>query len=70
MEKTIVAIATATGEAGIGIVRLSGENSVETVKKIFRPLDKKQIDKSQNKLMKYGHIYDNDELVDEVMVCI
>lgn len=69
MEKTIVAIATATGEAGIGIVRLSGESSVETVKKIFRPLDKKQIDKSQNKLMKYGHIYDNDELVDEVMVC-
>ncbi|EGV11358.1 GTP-binding protein TrmE N-terminus domain protein [Parvimonas sp. oral taxon 393 str. F0440] len=32
MENTIVAIATATGESGIGIVRLSGEKSIDIVK--------------------------------------
>lgn len=69
MENTIVAIATATGEAGIGIVRLSGEDSIEIAKKIFVPFDKKEIDKGSNKLMKYGHIYDDEELIDEVMTC-
>ena len=69
MEDTIVAIATSTAEAGIGIVRASGEKSIEIVKKIFVPFDKKKIDKSSNKIMKYGHIYDGDQIVDEVMVC-
>lgn len=69
MEHTIVAIATATGEAGIGIVRLSGEKSIDIVNSIFSPINKKNIDKSDNRLMKYGHIFDGEELVDEVMVC-
>lgn len=69
MEHTIVAIATATGEAGIGIVRLSGEKSIEIASSIFTPINKKKIDKSENRMMKYGHIFDGDELVDEVMVC-
>lgn len=69
MEHTIVAIATATGEAGIGILRLSGEKAIEIVDSIFTPINKKKIDKSENRLMKYGHIFDNEELVDEVMVC-
>ena len=42
MEDTIVAIATSTAEAGIGIVRASGEKSIEIVKKIFVPFDKKK----------------------------
>ena len=69
MENTIVAIATATGESGIGIVRLSGEKSIDIVKKIFKPYDKKEIDKKSDRMMKYGHIYDKDEIIDEVMVC-
>lgn len=44
MENTIVAIATATGESGIGIVRLSGEKSIDIVKNFFKPYDKKEID--------------------------
>ena len=69
MENTIVAIATATGESGIGIVRLSGEKSIDIVKNFFKPYDKKEIDEKSNRMMKYGHIYDKDELIDEVMVC-
>ena len=69
MENTIVAIATATGESGIGIVRLSGEKSIDIVKSFFKPYDKKEIDEKSNRIMKYGHVYDKDELIDEVMVC-
>ena len=56
MENTIVAIATATGESGIGIVRLSGEKSIDIVKNFFKPYDKKEIDEKSNRMMKYGHI--------------
>ena len=69
MESTIVAIATATGEAGIGIVRLSGDKSIDIVSNFFRGIDGKKIDRESNRLMKYGHIYDEEELIDEVMVC-
>lgn len=40
MEDTIAAIATAPGEGGIGVVRISGEKSKEIIEKIF--LKKKQ----------------------------
>ena len=33
---TIAAIATAMGNSGIGIVRISGENAVEVAEKVFR----------------------------------
>lgn len=67
MYDTISAISTATGEAGIGIVRLSGDNSVEIVNKIFKGIKSSLLD-SKNRTLIYGHIYDNDEVVDEVLV--
>ncbi|WP_100065414.1 tRNA uridine-5-carboxymethylaminomethyl(34) synthesis GTPase MnmE [Miniphocaeibacter massiliensis] len=68
MEHTIAAISTATGEAGIGIVRLSGKDSIEIGKKIFRPMNNLKIDEIENKKMKYGHIYDGETLIDEVLI--
>ena len=63
MEDTIGAIATAPGEGGIGIIRVSGEEALPAVENIFRgkPL--------KNRQMTYGHIYDNftGECIDEVM---
>ena len=38
---TIAAIATAMGNSGIGIVRISGENAVEVAEKVFRNLERK-----------------------------
>ena len=40
MEKTIVAISTASGNGGIGIIRLSGRQSFEIIDKIFIPKNK------------------------------
>lgn len=63
MEATIAAIATALGEGGIGIVRISGEESLPIANKIFRGPALKE------RMLTYGHVYDNftGETIDEVM---
>lgn len=63
---TIVAISTAPGNAGIGIVRLSGKDSINIVNKIFCPAKKGEI---KGYTIKYGNIVDsNNEVIDEVLV--
>lgn len=65
MEDTIAAVATAYGEGGIGIIRISGEESLNVLKQIFRPA---AVDVIENRRMTYGRIYDeNDSMVDEVL---
>lgn len=64
MESTIAAISTAYGEGGIGIIRISGEKSLEIFKKIFdTPF------KIENRKMTYGHIKDpvTGDVMDEVL---
>ena len=69
MEDTIAAIATAYGEGGIGIVRISGPNTYDILKKIFVPRNRKQDWKMENRKMTYGHIMDpkDGQVVDEVL---
>jgi len=63
---TIVAISTAPGNAGIGIVRLSGEKSIDIVNKIFKPVTVGNI---KGYTIKYGNIVDSEkEVIDEVLV--
>lgn len=66
MEDTIAAIATAYGEGGIGIVRISGPASKEILSKIFVSPKSKNLTSRQ---LKYGHIIDPDskKTIDEVM---
>ena len=66
MEDTITAIATAYGEGGIGIIRISGPQTFSILKKIFVPAKKKDI---ENRRMTYGHIINPDEnqIIDEVL---
>lgn len=66
--ETISAISTATGEAGIGIVRISGEKSVEIANSMFKSISKKSLTDSENRKLLYGHIYDGDKLIDEVLI--
>ena len=63
---TIVAISTAIGNSGIGIIRLSGEESFKIIKKIFKP--KTEIKEIKPNTIKYGHIVSGDEIIDEVLV--
>lgn len=63
---TIVAISTAVGNAGIGIIRMSGEKSFEIIKKIFKP--KKENFIIEANTINYGYIVDNETIIDEVLV--
>ena len=63
---TIVAISTAPGNAGIGIVRLSGKDSIKIIQKIFKPAKEGNI---KGYTIKYGNIIDSkNEVIDEVLV--
>lgn len=65
---TIAAISTAVGEAGIGIVRMSGNRSLEIANKIFRGSVVDKLDASKNRKMVYGHIVKGEEVIDEVLI--
>lgn len=71
MEKTIAAISTAMSASGIGIVRISGEEAMDVIAKIYRSRNgKKDIREVQSHTIHYGFIYDGEEVVDEVLVMI
>nr|WP_294529230.1 tRNA uridine-5-carboxymethylaminomethyl(34) synthesis GTPase MnmE [uncultured Blautia sp.] len=71
MERTIAAISTAVSASGIGIIRISGEESMDVISRIYRSKGgKKDIRKAASHTIHYGYIYDGDELVDEVLVMI
>nr|MBP6492067.1 tRNA uridine-5-carboxymethylaminomethyl(34) synthesis GTPase MnmE [Clostridia bacterium] len=69
MEDTIAAIATAYGEGGIGIIRLSGEESKKILDRIFVPKLNQYTESIVNKRLYYGHIVDpaDNQEVDEVL---
>ena len=62
---TIAAISTAPGIGGIGIIRMSGKESFDILKKIFVPVSNTP---EKGYSIKYGKLYDGDEIVDEVLV--
>lgn len=69
--ETIAAISTALSASGIGIVRISGEYSFATTDKIFRFKGKqRKLLECQSHTIHYGYIYDEDEMVDEVLVML
>ena len=68
---TIAAIATAMSPSGIGIIRISGDDTLEIIDKIYRSKGgKKKISQCQTHTIHYGYIYDGEELIDEVMVLL
>ena len=71
METTIAAISTAMSASGIGIVRISGEDAMEVISRIYRSKGgKKRIKEVPSHNIHYGYIYDEEELIDEVLVMI
>lgn len=70
MEETIVAISTAPGTAGIGIIRMSGKDVFDILKKVFKPINEEKIENINGYTMKYGKIFnpETNEIIDEVLV--
>ena len=67
MNDTITAISTALGVGAISIIRVSGDKSIEIVNKIFKGKDLTKVD---THTINYGHIIDNNDIIDEVLVSI
>ena len=67
MSDTIAAISTALGVGAISIIRVSGIDAIKIVNKIFVGKD---LEKQESHTIHYGHIKNNEEIVDEVLVSI
>ena len=65
---TIVSISTAPGIGGIGIIRMSGEETFNIIEKIFKPIKPQKIEDIRGYTIKYGNIVENGEVIDEVLV--
>ncbi|TVP94349.1 MAG: tRNA uridine-5-carboxymethylaminomethyl(34) synthesis GTPase MnmE [Acholeplasmatales bacterium] len=64
---TIAAIATALGESALNIIRISGPDAFELVKKIWRG---PRFDKAPSHTIHYGHVVDGDTVIDEVLLSV
>ena len=67
MKDTITAISTSLGVGAISIIRVSGNDEISIVNKIFKGKNLENID---THTIHYGHIIENDETIDEVLVSI
>ncbi|MBQ7795285.1 MAG: tRNA uridine-5-carboxymethylaminomethyl(34) synthesis GTPase MnmE [Lachnospiraceae bacterium] len=68
---TIAAIATAMGNSGIGIVRISGEEAIEIADRIFKlKSGKEKLIDQKSHTIHYGFICDGEEVIDEVLVML
>lgn len=65
---TIAAIATGMNTAGIGIIRISGDDSFSVVKKIFQTPSGAALSEITSHKVYYGYIYDDGRLIDEVLL--
>lgn len=65
---TIAAISTAQGQGGIGVIRVSGEQAFTIVDKIFKSVSGKKIMDIKGYTALFGHIYNNEEVLDESVV--
>lgn len=67
MNDTIASISTALGIGAISIIRVSGPDAIKKVNEIFKGKD---LTKLPTHTIHYGHIIDNNEIIDEVLVSI
>jgi len=66
MEDTIAAISSALGVGAISIIRISGDNAILIANEIFD----RNIKEADSHTIHYGHIKDQDEIIDEVLISI
>lgn len=70
-QDTIAAISTAMSNSGIGIVRISGSDAITIADRIYRSTNSnKKLINVDSHTIHYGHIYDGDDVIDEVLVMV
>ncbi len=68
IDNTVAAISTAAGAGGIGIVRITGADTVSVLSKIFTAHSGKKAKDIKSHTITYGYIKDGDDIIDEVLV--
>ena len=69
-KKTIIALATPNGLGAISVIRISGEDSISTTEKLFKPKNKKILSKQKSHTVHLGHLLRNGHELDEVLVTL
>ncbi|MCT4599978.1 MAG: tRNA uridine-5-carboxymethylaminomethyl(34) synthesis GTPase MnmE [Marinifilaceae bacterium] len=69
-QRTICAIATASGSGAIAVIRLSGKESIAICDSIFKSASGKRLSEQKANTIHFGQIVDGEELIDEVLVSI
>ena len=69
-EKTIAAISTPSGEGGIRVVRISGEDAVTVADRVFKSASGKSLSELEGYTALFGHIYDGEEPIDEAVATV
>jgi len=67
-ENTIAAISTARGQAGVGIIKISGSEAIKIADKVFKSAKGKKVQDLEGYSALYGRVYENDDCLDEVIV--
>ncbi len=71
LDDTIAAIATGMGNAGVGIIRISGRDAIQIAEKVFKPVnDKKEIATMKSYTAAFGYVYDGDTRLDEAIILV
>ena len=68
--ETIAAIATAAGTAGVGIVRISGEQAAEVAGRVFSSPSGKEPGRYKTHTVHYGYVHDDGQPVDEALLIL
>lgn len=69
MTDTIAAIATGSVLSAIGIIRLSGEKTLEIIDRVFRPLSGAPMSQRPNRQLVYGTLFDSGGRVLDLCLC-
>lgn len=67
---TICAISTAQGEGGIGVIRVSGEKSIEICNSVFKAISGKKLTEMKGYTAALGYVYGKGEKLDEVIATV
>lgn len=70
MDTTIAAICTAQGEGGIGVIRISGDDSLRIADKVFKNINNKKVADMKGYTAAFGKVCNNREEIDEAVVLV
>lgn len=65
MSRTVAAIATASGQSALGVIRISGEKAIEIADKVFFPFSGKKLCDLNGYTAAYGQVKDGDSVLDD-----